>query len=271
MLQTDSYLHRFSSPSEHAYQEVEGPACNRSGCSELRPSPAFLSAQDGRPAEGQKVHIPYFECYWLSLTFIDLGNATWIIYLLLVFNISASASLLWRMMYPVSGSLTFGLMRSYSHPTSYSHSPTFKPRCPNSTLGATLTRAMPCYMLGAGRTDGEGVERNWDYLNGQGPSTKEMGPGSWWDTLDDCCGHANWRKTVGLGEWLVHLGIYHVLTVIAGNLLLKQMLLAIPQALWSHKDFFTFDECLCEEDTDQVVQWEAKLAAWTEDKSLPDP
>jgi hypothetical protein len=56
------------------------------------------------------------------------------------------------------------------------------------------------YTLGAGRTDGEGVERNWDELNGQGPSTKEMGPGSRWDTLDDCCGHANWRKTVGLGE-----------------------------------------------------------------------
>jgi Kyakuja-Dileera-Zisupton transposase len=56
------------------------------------------------------------------------------------------------------------------------------------------------YTLGVGRTDGEGVEHNWDGLNGQGPSTKEMGPGNRWDTLDDCCGHANWRKTVGLGE-----------------------------------------------------------------------
>jgi hypothetical protein len=58
------------------------------------------------------------------------------------------------------------------------------------------------YTLGVGRTDGEGVERNWDGLNGQGPSTKEMGPGNRWDTLDDCCGHANWRKIVGLGESL---------------------------------------------------------------------
>lgn len=55
------------------------------------------------------------------------------------------------------------------------------------------------YFLGGGRTDGEGVERNWDELNGQGPSTSEMLPGSRWDTLDDCAGWVNWRKTTGLG------------------------------------------------------------------------
>lgn len=55
------------------------------------------------------------------------------------------------------------------------------------------------YFRGAGRTDGEGVERNWDELNGQGPSTSEMLPGSRWDTLDDCAGWVNWRKTMGLG------------------------------------------------------------------------
>jgi hypothetical protein len=49
------------------------------------------------------------------------------------------------------------------------------------------------------------------------------------------------------------------------------MLLAIPQALRSHADFVAFDECLREEDNNQVVQWEAEVAAWVEDKSLPDP
>jgi hypothetical protein len=67
------------------------------------------------------------------------------------------------------------------------------------------------YTLGVGRTDGEGVERNWDGLNGQGPSTKEMGPGNRWDTLDDCCGHANWRKTVGLGERVFILLVLYTL------------------------------------------------------------
>jgi len=55
------------------------------------------------------------------------------------------------------------------------------------------------FFKGGGRTDGEGVEQNWDELNGQGPSTSEMLPGARWDTLDDCCGWANWQKTTGLG------------------------------------------------------------------------
>lgn len=55
------------------------------------------------------------------------------------------------------------------------------------------------YCKGGARTDGEGVERNWDELNGQAPSTAEMLPGHRWETLDDCCGWANWRKSMGLG------------------------------------------------------------------------
>ncbi|EEC00016.1 hypothetical protein MPER_00146, partial [Moniliophthora perniciosa FA553] len=59
------------------------------------------------------------------------------------------------------------------------------------------------YAVGVGRTDGEGVERNWA---GQGPiatSTTEMGPGSRHDTLDDHWGHWNWKKLTGLGALLL--------------------------------------------------------------------
>lgn len=52
---------------------------------------------------------------------------------------------------------------------------------------------------GVGETDGEGVERNWAMTNGAAASTREMGPGARHDTLDDHCGHANWRKLVTLG------------------------------------------------------------------------
>jgi Kyakuja-Dileera-Zisupton transposase len=55
------------------------------------------------------------------------------------------------------------------------------------------------FFKGGARTEGEGVERNWDELNGQGPSTSEMLPCARWNTLDDCCGWVNWRKTMGLG------------------------------------------------------------------------
>ena len=55
------------------------------------------------------------------------------------------------------------------------------------------------FFKGGARTDGEGVECNWDELNGQGPSTSEMLPVARWNTLDNCCEWVNWRKTMGLG------------------------------------------------------------------------
>lgn len=58
------------------------------------------------------------------------------------------------------------------------------------------------YLKGAGRAEGEGVERNWDWLNPQAPSTAEMTPGHRWDTLNDCFGWLNFRKSMVLGEWL---------------------------------------------------------------------
>jgi hypothetical protein len=55
------------------------------------------------------------------------------------------------------------------------------------------------YALGVGRTDGEGIERNWAVLNKVAPSLSMMGPGGRWDTMDDVCNYWNWRKTVNLG------------------------------------------------------------------------
>lgn len=55
---------------------------------------------------------------------------------------------------------------------------------------------------GLGRTDGEGIERGWSELNGVGNSTKEMGPGSRHDTIDDHLTHHNWRKSVLLGMYI---------------------------------------------------------------------
>ncbi|KAJ8480768.1 hypothetical protein ONZ45_g15534 [Pleurotus djamor] len=52
---------------------------------------------------------------------------------------------------------------------------------------------------GAGRTDGEGIERDWSMFNPAANSTKEMGMGSRHDTLDDLFGYHNWQKTAGLG------------------------------------------------------------------------
>lgn len=51
-----------------------------------------------------------------------------------------------------------------------------------------------------GRTDGEGIERPWANIGPVSTSTREMGPGSRHDTLDDHLGHWNWQKFVGIGK-----------------------------------------------------------------------
>ncbi len=51
-----------------------------------------------------------------------------------------------------------------------------------------------------GETDGEAPERTWAALNPIASSTKEMGPGSRQDTLDDLWNDHNWRKNIDLRE-----------------------------------------------------------------------
>ncbi|KAG1769718.1 hypothetical protein EV702DRAFT_1181707 [Suillus placidus] len=53
-----------------------------------------------------------------------------------------------------------------------------------------------------GRTDGEAPERGWANANRVASSTKEMGPGTRRDTLDDHFGDWNWKKTTTVGRTL---------------------------------------------------------------------
>ncbi|TFK58299.1 hypothetical protein BDN72DRAFT_782273, partial [Pluteus cervinus] len=55
---------------------------------------------------------------------------------------------------------------------------------------------------GVGRTDGEAPERGWAAINEIAVSAKEMGPGSWSDTLDDYLGDYNWRKVAAMRSYL---------------------------------------------------------------------
>ena len=56
----------------------------------------------------------------------------------------------------------------------------------------------PYLLLYSGRLNGEGVERRWAMTNGYAPATKEMGPGSRADVLDDVFGDQNWAKVTKL-------------------------------------------------------------------------
>jgi hypothetical protein len=77
------------------------------------------------------------------------------------------------------------------------HLPAHRPSC-HSSYSFNLTPHV-------GRTDGEAPERGWSNTNTLRSSTKEMGPGSRRDTLDDHFGDMNWKKVHALGNVLNYL------------------------------------------------------------------
>lgn len=55
------------------------------------------------------------------------------------------------------------------------------------------------YTLGAAMSDMEGIERIWSGSGLLGSSTREMGPGSRQNTIEDYWHNWNWRKNVNQG------------------------------------------------------------------------
>ncbi|KDQ26081.1 hypothetical protein PLEOSDRAFT_169883 [Pleurotus ostreatus PC15] len=110
------------------------------------------------------------------------------------------------------------------------------------------------YTKWVGRTDGEGVECMWSWLNKIAHSASMMGPGGRQDTLDDFCNFWNWRKTVNLK-----------------NLLLEKMMLVIPQALVHHQAFCAFTSGLREHHAVELCEWEKQVQAWETDQTNPCP
>jgi hypothetical protein len=66
------------------------------------------------------------------------------------------------------------------------------------------------YLLGVGRSDGEGVERLWAWLNGFAYQSKEMGLGNRADSLEDKLDSHNFLKNLGEGAYYVSLPWLHV-------------------------------------------------------------
>ncbi|KAJ7198058.1 hypothetical protein C8J57DRAFT_1262522 [Mycena rebaudengoi] len=58
------------------------------------------------------------------------------------------------------------------------------------------------FLVGVGKSDGEGIERTWADLNPAAFHTKDMGMGNRTDTLDDKIDSHNFRKNLGQGDAL---------------------------------------------------------------------
>ncbi|KAG1788040.1 uncharacterized protein HD556DRAFT_1434199 [Suillus plorans] len=109
-------------------------------------------------------------------------------------------------------------------------------------------------LKGMGRTDGEAPERGWANINPVATSTREMGPGSRRDTLDDHFGDFNWKKVTNMGVSLS-----------------RKLKAAVPERDQHVRDFEDFDNALQHERPEQVAEWRLAVEKWESDSSQENP
>ncbi|KAG1814844.1 hypothetical protein EV424DRAFT_1473281 [Suillus variegatus] len=107
------------------------------------------------------------------------------------------------------------------------------------------------FIKGVGRTYGEAPERGWADINPIATSTREMGPGSRQDTLDDHFNDWNWKKVCSMGTTLLH-----------------KYKAAIPEVEERASDLKEFEAAL---DPDQLATWRKEIEMWESDHSLTNP
>ncbi|KAK0478018.1 hypothetical protein EDD18DRAFT_1087465, partial [Armillaria luteobubalina] len=105
-----------------------------------------------------------------------------------------------------------------------------------------------------GRTDGEAPERGWAATNALANSTKEMGPGSRRDTLDDHFGDYNWRKIV-----------------ILASIICEKYKDAVAARAQHIAEFISYEDALWVEHSTAVNQWRSMVLAWESDRTKPNP
>ncbi|KAF8835995.1 hypothetical protein BDN67DRAFT_992252 [Paxillus ammoniavirescens] len=123
------------------------------------------------------------------------------------------------------------------------HLPTHVTHC-QITFSFNLTRYV-------GRTDGEAPERGWANINLVTLSTKEMGPGTWRDTLDDHFGDWNWKQVQQLGQ-----------------ITLRKVMEEKSAFAEHNQELDDFEACI---DRTMLAQWMREVEAWEKDPSQPNP
>ncbi|KAJ7019538.1 hypothetical protein C8F04DRAFT_1276138 [Mycena alexandri] len=102
-----------------------------------------------------------------------------------------------------------------------------------------------------GQTDGEAPERGWANANPLARSTKEMGPGSRRDTLDDHFNDWNHKRIIALAY-----------------LMRKKTENAVPEMVHTKRALEDLEESL---GPAVVAEWEAMAVAWEADSTSPNP
>ncbi|KAK0493265.1 hypothetical protein EDD18DRAFT_1310625 [Armillaria luteobubalina] len=123
------------------------------------------------------------------------------------------------------------------------------------------THILPCrnnfsfnYSAKVGRTDGEAPERGWAATNALANSTKEMGPGSRRDTLDDHFGDYNWQKIIIMAQTICQR--------------YKDAFSAHAQHVVK---FISFEDALRQEHSTAIDEWRKIVLLWESDHSQVNP
>ncbi|KAG2339219.1 hypothetical protein BDR05DRAFT_1003487 [Suillus weaverae] len=100
------------------------------------------------------------------------------------------------------------------------------------------------------RTDGEAPKRGWSNINPVVTSTRELGPGSRRDTLDNHFSDWNWCKVCNFGPFL-----------------LQKLKEAIPQWDRHASDLVDFEEAI---PTKSLTVWCQMVEEWEADQTKPN-
>ncbi|KZP27030.1 hypothetical protein FIBSPDRAFT_731485, partial [Athelia psychrophila] len=125
------------------------------------------------------------------------------------------------------------------------HLPAHIEKC-HTSYSFNLTR-------GVGRTDGEAPERGWSNINPVSSSTKQMGPASYRETIDDHFGDWNWLRIITLGKC---------------RILLRKLKAAVEERDAQVVDFDAFTKTI---PAVTVLQWSTMVEEWEIDNDLPNP
>ncbi|KZP24407.1 hypothetical protein FIBSPDRAFT_1011668, partial [Athelia psychrophila] len=104
---------------------------------------------------------------------------------------------------------------------------------------------------GVGRTEGEAPERGWSFIDPLSTSTREMGPASYRETIDDHFGDWNHKKVVGLGKLIV-----------------RRVRIAVPGRDDHVADFYAFVRSL---PAKSILEWRDWVERWEKAPDGPNP
>ncbi|KIL54859.1 hypothetical protein M378DRAFT_91785, partial [Amanita muscaria Koide BX008] len=107
------------------------------------------------------------------------------------------------------------------------------------------------YMPKVGRTDGEAPERGWSRINDLSNSTREMGPGSRQDTIEDNMNDSNWKKVTAMGV-----------------IFSRKLKAAYHENNIQYQAWKQLSDVL---DPQQVSVWSDEVQAWEADATQPNP